>query len=278
MFQYAMGRRMAETLQTSLRLDVWGFEKYPLRKYELNNFNIVEEFASRDEVRSFSLSKPQKLLQSMKSWLGFQTSNGITRIQEPSFLFDPSVLQHQGNLYLTGYWQSEKYFKDIASILCKEFSPRKPLSARTEILRETMQRAGSVAIHIRRGDYVTNSQTNQMHGVLSLDYYREAMDYIASRHDKVMFYLFSDDVAWLRENFPESTQLHIVEPADSSRSYEDMILMSSCNHNIIANSSFSWWAAWLNGHTDKIVIAPQKWFNKADMDTSDLIPENWIRL
>lgn len=278
MFQYAVGRCIAEKLQTSLQLNVSGFEKYPLRCYELNNFNIQVQLASKEDLLLFSLTTKQKLVRSVKNWFGKHDDNRYICVQERSFTFDPAVLQQQGNLYLTGYWQSEKYFKDIASILRKEFSSRNPLSPRSTVLQEKMQRPGSVAIHIRRGDYVTNPQTNQMHGVMSLDYYRKAMDFIASRQEDVTYYIFSDDVPWVRQNFTVSDRICIVEPDDSSQSYEDMLLMSTCNHYIIANSSFSWWSAWLNSNPNKIVIAPNKWFNKAEMDTTDLIPDNWIRL
>lgn len=278
MFQYAVGRCMAETLQTSVLLDVSGFEKYPLRHYELNNFNIHEQFATEDDLRMFSLSKSKLLMRSLESLIWKRTDNRFKCIHEGSFTFDPSVLQQKGNLYLRGYWQSEKYFTDIAPIIYQEFSSRTLLSERSIELLGEMRKPGSVAIHIRRGDYVTNPQTNKMHGVMSLDYYQKCMDYIAARHDNVVYYLFSDDIEWVRQNFAVSDQLHIVEPVDFSQSYEDLILMSSCNHNVIANSSFSWWAAWLNVNPDKIVIAPQKWFNKVEMDTTDLIPASWIRL
>lgn len=278
MFQYAIGRYMAEKLQTSLYMDVFGFEKYSLRQYELRNFKIQEQFASKKDLQPFSLSKWQKLLCSVQKLFGKSKDNCSTCVLEKSFNFDPDVLQHTGNLYLSGYWQSEKYFKEITPVLFKEFSSRNQMSSRSMELQERMHRPGSVAIHIRRGDYVSNQKTNQVHGVMPLDYYRKAMNFVAARKDNLTYYVFSDDPGWVRENFIVAENINFIEPSDPSQSYEDMLLMSFCNHNIIANSSFSWWSAWLNRNPDKIVIAPQKWFNKTDIDTADLIPDSWIRL
>lgn len=174
--------------------------------------------------------------------------------------------------YLKGYWQSEKYFLDFSDDLRKEFTfPLLKDEKNIEIANQ-IKSTNAVSIHIRRGDYL-NSGRNF---ALDLNYYRMAMAYIYQKINNPVFYVFSDDMKWAEEIFND-LNIILINWNVGPNSYIDMQLMSLCKHNIIANSSFSWWGAWLNTNADKIVIAPAKWMPHHESD-NDLIPDGWIRI
>jgi hypothetical protein len=136
----------------------------------------------------------------------------------------------------------------------------------------------AVSIHVRRGDYVSDAGTNRFHGTCSVDYYHDAVDRISGFAPASHFFVFSDGIDWAKENLRLRQPVTYVDFNDGEKNYEDLRLMSLCKHHIIANSSFSWWGAWLNPNPDKIVIAPKKWFNDPSINTDDLIPNSWLRL
>lgn len=151
-----------------------------------------------------------------------------------------------------------------------------PLSGENKIISDEIRKTNSVSLHIRRGDYITSKITNKFHGTCCLGYYKKAMKLINKKVKNPKYFVFSDDIYWVKKNL-EIKNAFYVDDNVGDKSYIDMQLMSMCKHNIIANSSFSWWAAWLNNNPNKIVIAPKKWFNDPGMDTTDLISEEWIR-
>jgi hypothetical protein len=179
--------------------------------------------------------------------------------------------------YLTGYWQSEKYFSSVEAEIRKDFTFNKPLIDRNLELSAKMATCGSISLHIRRGDYVSDAQTSAILGVCPLDYYRNAVAYVADRVANPQFFVFSDDIEWARENLGLDHPSEYIDHNRGAESYCDMQLMSKCRHHIIANSSFSWWGAWLNPHADKIVVAPKRWF-AGSLDSTDLVPQTWTRL
>jgi hypothetical protein len=249
-FQYAIGRHLAELRQTELKLDISEFENYKLHAYSLGNLNILEKFASPDEVAATRCSK------------------------EKHFHFDSDVFSLPDETYLHGYWQSEKYFAEISEIIRKEITVKLPLSGKNKEISEEITSCASVSLHIRRADYVTET----IFQPCSLDYYLSAVKHIAGIEEKPHFFVFTDDKAWVREHFKLNYSLTFVEHNGPDKNYEDLRLMSSCKHNIIANSTFSWWAAWLNINPCKIVFAPSRWFtDKVYSDPKDLIPASWLR-
>jgi len=149
---------------------------------------------------------------------------------------------------------------------------RKPQFAQQILAKE------SISLHIRRGDYVSNVYTNSVHGTCSLDYYQQAVTLLESKLNNPHFFIFSDDLAWAKEHLSFIENVTFVELDVNIPDHDEMFLMSQCLHHIIANSSFSWWGAWLNKNLDKIVIAPKRWFIDETYNTSDLIPDAWIRL
>lgn len=271
MFQYAAGKALAIKHNTELKLDINWFsnieEVHTPRKFELLIFDITENFASNSEIAKFQDKKIIKFVIKNKK-----------RIIEKSFNFDPEILNLPNNVYLEGYWQAENYFKSIEKIIRKDFSFKSHLEGKNREISKLMQ-DNSVSLHVRRSDYVNNPETNSFHGTCNLDYYSKAINLIAQKVNNPKIFVFSDDMEWVRKNLNIPYQTYFIEWNKDENSFEDMRLMSLCSYNIIANSSFSWWSAWLNQNPDKIVIAPQKWFNLPEINThQDLIPEDWIRL
>ena len=198
--------------------------------------------------------------------------------REPHFFYDPNILKCKNDVYLEGYWQSEKYFKNIEHLIRSEFTPVTEPDNPTEKMADQIRSCVSVNLHFRRGDYVSNSTTNAYHGTCSLEYYHRAIRIIEENVKNPHFFIFSDDPDWVRENADTGHPTTIVDLNGPDQDYEDMRLMSLCQHHIIGNSSFSWWGAWLSTNPQKIVIAPKKWFNRMDINTQDLIPESWLQL
>ena len=274
MFQYACGRRLADCCGVPLKVDVSGFSAYPLRQFVLHKFNIRAEVASPDEVRSFSgSSRIARWLRSRISW-----GRSLRHYRERSFSFDPALLTADGNVYLDGYWQSEKYFIDIADAIRQDFTLHDLPDGANLALLDSVQACESISLHVRRGDYVSNPETNAVHGVCDVSYYQQAVAHVGERVSSPHFFVFSDDPVWARENLTFSFPTTFVDCNGPDQPQEDLRLMAACRHNILANSSLSWWGAWLNANSGKTVIAPRQWFRDPKVDTGDLIPAGWIRL
>lgn len=175
------------------------------------------------------------------------------------------------------FFQSELYFKNIEDIIRKEFTLKDPLSPTAQIYADQIKQAqDTVSIHIRRGDYVSNSSANKHHGTCDINYYERAISKIKESIESPTFFIFSDDIEWVKENLKIENAIYVSNP--NLAECEELILMSCCKNNIIANSTFSWWAAWLNPNLNKVVIAPQKWLNTDISKQPDIIPSTWIKI
>ena len=280
MFQYAAGRRLAEKHSTLLKLDVTGFEEYKLRRYSLHCFQCWEYIATKNEIDNIIYQQGfvNDLKHKMFSIFKLQLSKNSNWIIEKQFNFDNQILNSPNNILLDGYWQTEKYFSDITGILQREFFVKYQQDTQSQKVANQIKSTESISLHVRRTDYVQNTLTNQIHGTCDQDYYDRAVSYIGERVINPHFFIFSDEPEWARSNLKLRFPMTVVDCNDASRNYEDLRLMSMCKHNVIANSSFSWWAAWLNPNSNKIVLAPQKWFNDNTRNTKDLIPDQWIKL
>lgn len=279
MFQYAAARALSLKKGVPLYLDVQDFSGYSLHNgYELNRiFALGAQLASKRELRyvlgwrAFSVIRRRLFRNDLAKLRGnklfvdtqFKSWREINRVPD--------------NCYLMGNWQTEKYFDEYREIILKDFTFLNELSEVNQNIAEKIKSTNSVSLHVRRGDYVSNATSLAFHGVCSLDYYRKAIELVVKTVNNPTFYIFSDDMQWVRENIKLEHPCFYVDFNKGSESYNDMHLMSLCKHHIIANSSFSWWGAWLNRDEDKIVIAPQQWF-VADFDSSDIIPNKWIKL
>lgn len=273
MFQYALGRHLALKNKTSLKFDLTGYKKQTgiiPRRYGLYVFSIQENFAVLEEIN--------KLKYRQRFWAALKLKNKKSFLKEKKAgVFNEEVLKRGDNLYLDGFWQTEKYFKDIRDIIIKDFSLKKEYNKIDEQIFKKIKNYNSVSLHIRRRDYVNDIRTKRFHGNCSLSYYLRAIKYISAKISEPFFFIFSDDTSWAKENLKINFPLIYVSNG-RYRDYEELILMSKCRHNIIANSSFSWWAAWLNQNNKKIVIAPAKWFNNDLANSNDIIPNNWIKM
>jgi hypothetical protein len=207
----------------------------------------------------------------------------VFKIHETSMRYNPAMLEPRSptpqlpHLYIEmmGNWQTEKYFQDIAAEVRRgfQFTKDRQPTRQAQIYEEMIRVAPiSVAVHVRRGDYESYPSTREHHGLLSLNYYKNAMKHIEGKIGPVRYFVFSDDLQWCEANMPGT----IVKGTDK---YDDLYLMSLCNHAIVANSSLSWWGAWLgDDKPNRIVVAPKRWLSNPDVDTSDVVPERWIKM
>jgi hypothetical protein len=279
MFQYAMGRTVAHRRRTLVRFDLSSLQVSPRRCYNLGVWNITATPASIRDLLPFRIAAPlERILKRTKPYYARHT------VYEQSFNFDPNALNAPRNCLLRGYWQSEKYFKEIQADIRLEFTPRTAPSAKTCAISRAIRASNSVFVHIRRGDYVSEGSVNRVHGTCSLEYYRDAVACVERMVYQPHWFVFSDDPKWAQENIKLSSPVTMVDhnaPGNShgpGMEHEDMWLMSLCRHSILANSSFSWWGAWLNPERDRIVIAPRQWFRSSRNDVRDLLPDSWLRM
>ncbi|HMO77665.1 MAG TPA: alpha-1,2-fucosyltransferase [Candidatus Paceibacterota bacterium] len=273
MFQYAFGRALSIKNNDILKLDIHSLDQAKrigniYRPFSLALFNIQQDLASLADIAASK--KPEGLLTKItrrikNSLWGDQTN-----------LFKAEYLNQKGNLYLDGYFQSPLYFENIRDLLLKEFTLKVPLPEYGRNILEQMQLSNSVSLHIRRGDYLSNLIVKKQFGPCTKDYYQRAIDKLKTEVKDAKFFVFSDDIAWVKNNLElDEDTVFVSDP--SLKDAEELSLMSQCQHNIIANSSFSWWGAWLNQNPSKLVIAPTPWFDTIDYDPN-LLPSSWIQL
>lgn len=275
MFQFAAARALALDRGTDLRLDTSGFADYRLHQ----GFQLGEAFAGDFHVATGS---------DIRAILGWQRTRiaqrilarpAMARLRKDSLVIEPHFQYWEGihgapaRCYLKGYWQSERYFLRHARRLRADFSFRSPLSERNAVLADRIRQCDAVSLHVRRGDYVLNHVTAATHGLCSLDYYQAAVRHIVQHIGNPVFFVFSDDMPWVKQHLVLPGPVEHVD--HNQRAYDDMHLMSLCKHHVIANSSFSWWGAWLNPGPDKIVVAPRQWF-AVERATEDLLPATWV--
>jgi len=277
MFQYAAGRALSLELGVPLKLDVSGFASYGLHQgFELQKiFNCTADIASEKDVRGVLGGQFSSLIRRIVSRPSMSVFRRKEFVVEPHFHYWRGIKNVSSSCYLAGYWQSEKYFSEAAAQIRRDFSFRLPLECKNAELEKKINQANTVSLHLRRGDYVHKPNAAATYELCSLDYYKASIKHVAERIQQPQFLVFSDDIAWAKNNLKIDFQHQYVEHNNGVNSYNDMRLMSLCKHHIIANSSFSWWGAWLNPYSEKIVIAPKKWF-AYDADTADLTPNEWL--
>ncbi len=283
MFQYALGRSLSLRNRVDLLLDSSLYESEQAvvekRAYSLSPFHITAGFASAEDLLRANSERISRLSLLVGSLTGWRSSKKkFACIKEKSVGFDPLPFRiRQENICLDGYWQTEKYFRDVGEEIRNDFTLRQECSVDGLRLTAEIRNSESVSLHIRRGDYVHNPRTNSYHGLCSLEYYHNAVRLVEGTVRCPSFYVFSDDVAWAREHLAVNHPVTFVSDG-MLKDYEELVLMSCCRHNIIANSSFSWWGAWLNRNPGKIVIAPKQWFANRQISSKDIVPERWIKI
>jgi len=272
LFQYAVGRQVAIKNNTTLRLNL---SRY-MQKHDLFARKIIRPL--QDFGFTEILYRPpvyKKILWRHGLYLPAADKKFY---HEKEWGFDPKVLELDDGVYLDGYFQSEKYFKDIAPTIRKDLRLKQPsFNQATLIYKEKITNSNSVGIHIRRGDYLSSP----LHHVCDLNYYLKAITYMRERLTSPQFFVFSDDIEWCLRNIKLDNG-DFVNLKDSKINFiNDFWLLSLCKHTIMPNSTFSWWAAWLNENPDKIVVVPHRWFTKEVLNAKalqDTIPENWVQL
>jgi hypothetical protein len=272
LFQYAYGRALSLRTGDALMLDItdWLEHRQKIDAYRLPCFNTKEQIANSEEIKKIKYRYGiltryyQKIRRRMKL-------NNVG--------FAKRYLRKRGDIYLDGYWQSEKYFVDQSEEIRKELTLKNPMGYATQKMADMIrQRNNSISVHIRR-EFVATTKDHPFWGISTQEYYSDALEFIAKKIPDLHVFVFSDDIGRakkdIRFKYP-TTYVSSIEIPD----YEELILMSMCKHNIIANSSFSWWAAWLNNNPDKIVVAPKIW-SKSKRDSyafKNIIPTSWIRI
>lgn len=278
MFQYAAGLRLATRHDTQLVLDLSRLQERTActpRAFGLHCFRVratrtgtprllpSSEWAGRARALFRRIREPRAPL-------------GMTLWPERGYAFDEAVLQAPDAVCLEGYWQSEKYFHDVEPLVRAHFSFAEEPDGDVRRWIGEIARCESVAVHVRRGDYVSTAAGRRFHGVLPLDYYAKAAGLIAAQVRNPHFFVVSDDPPWCRQHFRIPHPVTVVEGARSAS--EDLRLIRSCRHHVIANSAFSWWGAWLADPPSRLVVAPERWFLTPELDTKDLIPPGWLRV
>jgi hypothetical protein len=279
MFQYALNVALNESGSKSrISLSTFFYHNHH------NGFNLGHAFALN---LPFSLNVQNRVLQHLKSlYLNKVATFGLVRVipryqhlrynkylEPQEFVYDENVFNQHSKL-IVGTWQSERYLKNIRDILLREFTFKEPGDEVNMQLIEEIKRTNAVSVHIRRGDFVSATWVNSHAVIKDEKYYLDGIKYLSGQLDKPHFYIFSDDMTWAKANI-KLTNCTFVDHNRGNNSYVDMYLMSLCKHNIIANSTFSWWGAWLNRNENKIVIMPERWLN--NIPTPGIFPDNWLR-
>ena len=278
MFQAAAGIALSKHFKTELKLDLTflqnnniSTDNFTARTLGINQFDYGFEIANADDLSIFpTKSGSLPLLYIRKVFNKKYRSVVIKDTWNPDKKFEIATAK----TYLDGFWQSEKYFKPYRSDLLNIFKfPDTPAGILE--LYHRIKATNSVSVHFRRGDYVNLEKTRSIHNVCNLDYYSKAIEYISARQKDIKLYLFSDEPEWLISNFKSDIEFEII---NTSSDIIGMNLMVNCKHNIIANSSFSWWGAWLNRNPEKIVVAPKRWFATDIADDKNIVPETWNKI
>lgn len=279
LFQYALGRRLSLLRDAELKLDLSYYALKnvgTIREYQLNLFNIKEKFATNEEISYFTGDYSNPIQRVQYQFRRLFEKNIIT-VEKKLFVYDPDVITSK-NSYFDGYWQNQKYFEPIKNILISDFSLRNPLSGSLIQLENEIINSDSICLHVRRGDLISNNKARLFLGFSDISYYLQAVENIAKDVYSPSFYIFSDDISWCKENIKLKFPVKFVSELTQDSISDDFWLMTRCKHYIIPNSTFSWWAAWLNQGAHKIVVAPERWVNDPNTDYSDFIPQNWRKL
>ena len=277
MFQYAMYKSL-EKKGKLVKLDSKSF--YETKKehngYELERiFDIKPNKPTKEDLEKFDENNISTLFKIKRKLFGDKKFVYDTK----EYVFNKDVYKLK-NSYLNGYWQSIKYFEEIENDIKKDFRFKNQLDNKNlEILNE-IENSNSISIHIRRGDYMSPENYNMYGCIATPTYYKKAIKVIEEKVENPTFFVFSNDMDWVKKNIQINSRVFYIDINSGNGSYKDMQLMSNCKHNIIANSSFSWWGAWLNENKNKIVIAPKKWINREDVDSNkiELFCEGWTLL
>ena len=282
LFQYACARSLAKENKAGIVLDISGYQDYRLHKYCLDKYRISICGCIRSRLVSAIL---RKLLVWMEATISrnsiFKDLVVTIDDERDSRLF--GCFSRTRIISLDGYFQSSVFFESAREVLIKELGKPKTLEQETRKIAKDISESNAVSVHIRRGDYLSDSNANAIHGVCTYGYYRRAYRIIKERDPSISVFIFSDDIEWCKDNVQDVLSDHagcirFIEHTDSNTNHDDLYLMSLCKHNILANSTFSWWGAWLGNKVSRIVVAPNEWFAAAEKKDEHPGLKEWLRV
>lgn len=278
LFQYALGRYISLSTGGELVIDNTFFVSPPRgltpREYGLDQFRIAARFMTVRE-RQTLFSYRNRGLRFVRKFIDLP--GPVNYYREPVGRLMLGVRQAQGNVLLDGFWQSELYFEGVEEALRKDLTPSAGLKGNIAELRHRIRSLNSVSLHVRRGDYV-DSRTSASRGNCNLEYYQRAVQIMKDRLEDPHFFLFSDDPQWVSNNLKLDASSTLVAHHTPVSAVSDLCLMAACKHHIIANSTFSWWGAWLNPAHHKLVIRPAVWMETQPNMNSTVCPPSWIAI
>lgn len=272
MFQYAAAKALSLRLDIPLGLDTF-FVETKEHPHQLSNFNIKYEMIPRKFL-------PPRKNSNYIYWKLWKLGIVPPKIFHQNGLrYDPQINQAKKNTYLIGYWQSEKFFLDYKNEIRSDFTFNIPLTGKNlEIHQEILETPSSISLHIRRGDYLS-VKNFAIHGSCSQFYYQNAVTRIsASCSNTPTIFVFSDEPSWVSENLKLSYPVKIIGHNLPDKGIEDLRLMTICDHHVIANSTFSWWGAWLSKSENGLVVAPSRWFTSSKLSNPDIYCDHWIQI
>lgn len=277
MFQYALYLALKEKFPIeTIKVDLSCFNGYPLHNgFELDRiFHLDYGRASFKDLLRLAYPYSHYRLWQVGKYI-FPIRKTMC-VEKSDFSIDETVLSYAGDRYFDGYWQHEEYFKFAKDKIIHAFTFPELSDEKNKYVLSCMKSANSVSIHVRRGDYLNNPLFDN---ICDIVYYKKSIDFLQQNVNPDLYCIFSNDIEWCRLNLesviPKDKIVYVTWNKGNS-SYIDMQLMANCKHNIIANSSFSWWGAWLNGNPNKIVLTPKRWMNKSL--SKDPIPATWIKI
>lgn len=280
-FQYAFAKNIEMLIGEEVKLDISAYEirkNDSIRKPRIFEFKIVENIADKSQIKQICKISHDYDLLSLQYKLSVQLETLINH--DYFFRRDCSYIpidQISKFKYFDGYWQSWKYVDAVKKTLREELIPRKGLSPKSRDMMEILKNQNSVFIGIRKGDYSSSWIVRRKYGKFDVKYYLEAMQYISNLIENPVFYIFSNDIEWVKKSMIfEGFNVHYRDKDEQVSDFEELLIMASCKHSIIANSTFHWWGAWLNDYPQKIVIAPDKWFANGWND--EIIPPEWMKM
>jgi hypothetical protein len=279
LFQYAAGRALAVARGTTLKLDTSAFRDYPLRSYRLDHFHISATVAGPEDmarVMGRRLWRPWRVL--VRALEPRRAYYRRRIVHEPHYHYAPAIRKVGRDALLVGFWQSESYFAEIRGRLLEELSVTTPPDGANLRLLESIDGVDSISLHVRRGDYVTDPANRSFYAECGPDYYERAVQRLLPLTTQPHVFVFSDDPDWAGAHVRVPCPMTVVRHNGPDHDYEDLRLISRCRHHVTANSTFSWWGAWLGTHPGKRVIAPGRWFTDPTVNCDDVIPAGWERL
>lgn len=273
MFQYAYAKSL-QNRGYQVKIDISDFKKYKLHGgYQLGKYKIDLEVATRAETRRFY--KKDIFVKILRK---FYTINNYL-IREKTLAFDKNLLTPQDNNLIIGFFQCDKYFSDVQKLILEQFVINVEKSFFAKKIEDMILKSNnSCSVHVRRGDYILSRYANTF-GFCGLRYYERSLQLLDNKFDNIKYFVFSDDIVWARKNIMIPNAIY-VDSKEKREPHEDIYLMSLCNHNIIANSTFSWWGAWLNQNDNKVITAPKRWFadDELNKQSKNIVSDSWIKL